>query len=106
MPLFGRPAHAAPVGDRSGPDLLVLYGAMARARPFELLLLQLWQEGLVSGEPHLGTGEKAIAAGLTPHLQEGDALALDHRCEELARVDAAVGQEMREIRTAALGREG
>jgi pyruvate dehydrogenase E1 component alpha subunit len=28
---------------------------------------------------HLGTGEEAIVAGIMDHLQEGDALALDHR---------------------------
>lgn len=52
---------------------------MARARAFELLQADLWQRGLISGEMHLGTGEEAIAAGVTAHLQRGDAVALDHR---------------------------
>lgn len=52
---------------------------MARVRAFELLLLELWQAGHVSGELHLGTGEEAVAAGLAAHLRDGDALALDHR---------------------------
>lgn len=61
------------------PDLLTLYRHMARVRAFELLLLELWREGRISGELHLGTGEEAVAAGLAPHLRDGDALALDHR---------------------------
>lgn len=61
------------------PSLLELYRSMARARAFELLLLDLWESGLVSGELHLGTGEEAVAAGVTPLLRSGDALALDHR---------------------------
>lgn len=60
-------------------ELLDFYRMMARARAFELGLADLWQEGLVSGEMHLGTGEEAIAAGVVPHLEEGDAVALDHR---------------------------
>lgn len=52
---------------------------MVRARAFELLLLQLWEDGEISGELHLGTGEEAVAAGLAGHLRDGDALALDHR---------------------------
>lgn len=63
-----------------GADLLQLYRAMARARAFEMLLLELWQEGRISGELHLGTGEEAIAAGVAAHLRQGDAMALDHRC--------------------------
>ncbi len=64
-------------------DLLDLYRAMARARAFELLLLELWQEGRISGELHLGTGEEAIAAGIAAHLRDGDAVALDHRSTPL-----------------------
>ena len=64
--------------DRS-PSLLDLYRSMARARAFELLLLDLWESGAVSGELHLGTGEEAVAAGLAPLLRSDDALALDHR---------------------------
>lgn len=52
---------------------------MVRARAFELMMLDLWEDGAISGELHLGTGEEAVAAGLAPHLRDGDALALDHR---------------------------
>ncbi|NIP82611.1 MAG: thiamine pyrophosphate-dependent dehydrogenase E1 component subunit alpha, partial [Gemmatimonadetes bacterium] len=55
------------------------YRAMLRVRAFELLLLELWEDGLISGELHLGTGEEAVAAGVAEHLRDGDALALDHR---------------------------
>jgi len=41
--------------------------------------MQLWKDGLISGEMHLGTGEEAIVAGVLAHLREDDAMALDHR---------------------------
>ena len=41
--------------------------------------MHLWQQGFISGEMHLGTGEEAIVAGVVDHLCEGDAMALDHR---------------------------
>jgi pyruvate dehydrogenase E1 component alpha subunit len=52
---------------------------MLRSRLFEEAVAQLWQDGLISGEMHLGTGEEAIIAGMLDHLRDGDALALDHR---------------------------
>jgi TPP-dependent pyruvate/acetoin dehydrogenase alpha subunit len=61
------------------PDLWGLYSQMYRSRVFEQEVTRLWEEGLISGEMHLGTGEEAIAAGVVSQLQEGDALALDHR---------------------------
>jgi pyruvate dehydrogenase E1 component alpha subunit len=60
-------------------DLMELYPMMARARAFELALADLWHQGLISGEMHLGTGEEAIAAGVVARLQPDDAVALDHR---------------------------
>ena len=60
-------------------ELIELYEMMARARAFELALDELWKQGLISGEMHLGTGEEAVAAGIVAHLREGDAVALDHR---------------------------
>lgn len=59
--------------------LFDLYRNMYRARAFETAIAELWREGLISGEMHLGTGEEAIAAGLTAHIEQGDAVALDHR---------------------------
>jgi TPP-dependent pyruvate/acetoin dehydrogenase alpha subunit len=61
------------------PSPLDLFRAMVQVRAFELLLLELWEEGLISGELHLGTGEEAVAAGIAANLEDGDALALDHR---------------------------
>ena len=61
------------------PDLLLLYGLMLRSRLFEEAVTQLWKDGLISGEMHLGTGEEAIVAGVVSQLREGDAMALDHR---------------------------
>jgi len=63
----------------AGPDLWSLYRQMFRSRLYEEAVTELWEEGLISGEMHLGMGEEGIVAGVLAHLQEGDALALDHR---------------------------
>jgi pyruvate dehydrogenase E1 component alpha subunit len=61
------------------PDLEELYRQVARIRYFETALRELWQDGLISGEMHMGTGEEAVIAGVVSHLEDGDALAVDHR---------------------------
>ena len=61
------------------PDLWSLYALMLKSRLFEEAVTQLWKDGLISGEMHLGTGEEAIVAGIVAQLQEGDAMCLDHR---------------------------
>jgi pyruvate dehydrogenase E1 component alpha subunit len=61
------------------PDLWSLYRQMFRSRLFEEAVIQLWEEGLISGEMHLGIGEEAIVAGIVDQMREGDAMALDHR---------------------------
>jgi TPP-dependent pyruvate/acetoin dehydrogenase alpha subunit len=61
------------------PDLWSLYRLMLKSRLFEKAVARLWKEGKISGEMHLGVGEEAIAAGIVQQLQEGDAMALDHR---------------------------
>jgi pyruvate dehydrogenase E1 component alpha subunit len=60
-------------------DLWLLYALMLKSRLFEEAVAQLWQDGLISGEMHLGTGEEAIVAAVVSQLVEGDAMALDHR---------------------------
>ena len=60
-------------------DLWSLYALMLKSRLFEESVTQLWKDGLISGEMHLGTGEEAIIAGVVAHLEEHDAMALDHR---------------------------
>lgn len=60
-------------------DLWQIYRHMLRSRLFEEAVTVLWEQGLISGEMHLGTGEEAIAAGVVLQLQDGDAMALDHR---------------------------
>lgn len=61
------------------PDLFDLYRSMLKSRLFEKAVNQLWDEGKISGEMHLAIGEEAIAAGIVGQIQNGDALALDHR---------------------------
>jgi pyruvate dehydrogenase E1 component alpha subunit len=52
---------------------------MLKSRLFEEAITELWYDGRISGEMHLGTGEEAIIAGVVTQLREGDAMALDHR---------------------------
>ncbi len=60
-------------------DLWFIYENMFRSRLFEEEVARVWNEGKISGEMHLSIGEEAIAAGTVLQLQEGDAMALDHR---------------------------
>ncbi len=61
------------------PELWSLYALMQKSRLFEETIAQLWQDGSVPGEMHLGTGEEAIIVGVVSQLRAGDAMALDHR---------------------------
>jgi len=61
------------------PDLWSLYELMFKSRLFEEGIARLWKDGLISGEMHLGVGEEAIVVSVVSQLQEGDAMALDHR---------------------------
>jgi pyruvate dehydrogenase E1 component alpha subunit len=60
-------------------ELWSLYALMYRSRKFEESVRQVWNDGLISGEMHLGIGEEAIVAGIISQLRDGDAMALDHR---------------------------
>ena len=60
-------------------DLWFLYENMLRSRRFEEAVSRLWDDGRISGEMHLSIGEEAIVAGTVLQLQDGDAMALDHR---------------------------
>ena len=60
-------------------DLLKIYQQMYRSRMFEEHVVQIWNDGLITGEMHTGIGEEAVNAGIVTQLVDGDALALDHR---------------------------
>ena len=61
------------------PDIWYLYRLMLKSRLFEEAVIQLWNDGKISGEMHLAIGEEAISAGIMGQIEEGDAVALDHR---------------------------
>lgn len=61
------------------PDNWALYELMFKSRAFEEAVRQIWKDGKISGEMHLGLGEEAIMAGIVSQLIDGDAMALDHR---------------------------
>jgi TPP-dependent pyruvate/acetoin dehydrogenase alpha subunit len=56
-----------------------LYRLMLTSRRLEERITELWQAGRISGEMHLGIGEEGIIAGVLDHLEDGDAIATDHR---------------------------
>ena len=60
-------------------DLWHLYRKMLYCRLYESAVMNLWDEGKIFGEMHLGTGEEAIIAGIVSQLEQGDAIAVDHR---------------------------
>jgi TPP-dependent pyruvate/acetoin dehydrogenase alpha subunit len=60
-------------------DLLKIYRQMYRSRIFEEHVVQIWNNGLITGEMHTSIGEEAINAAIVTQLVDGDALALDHR---------------------------
>lgn len=60
-------------------DHWAIYALMLKSRFFEIAVKDLWDEGLISGEMHMGMGEEAIVAGIVTQLTENDAMALDHR---------------------------
>jgi pyruvate dehydrogenase E1 component alpha subunit len=60
-------------------DAMRLYRLMFASRRLEEEIARLWHDGLISGEMHLGIGEEGVAAGVVDHLEEGDAIAADHR---------------------------
>src|SRR3954469_17440452 len=52
----------------------------ARIRAFEMLLLDLFKQGLLAGTVHTCVGQEFCAAALHPHLVEGvDAFFATHR---------------------------
>ncbi|MCK4827896.1 hypothetical protein KA005_69850 [bacterium] len=57
------------------PNVWSLYLLILKSRLLEEAIAQLWHDGLISGERHLGSGEEAIIAGVISHLREGDAMA-------------------------------
>lgn len=61
------------------PDRRELYRWMLRSRRLEEEIAELWHQGRISGEMHLGIGEEGIVAGVLHHLEDGDAVAADHR---------------------------
>jgi TPP-dependent pyruvate/acetoin dehydrogenase alpha subunit len=61
------------------PELWLIYENMLKSRLFEEAVSQVWHDGKISGEMHLSVGEEAIVAGTVLQLEEGDAMALDHR---------------------------
>ena len=62
-----------------GPDLSLLYRLMLRSRRFEEAVKSVWIDGRIPGEMHLGIGDEAIVAAVVSQLEDGDAMAIDHR---------------------------
>jgi len=52
---------------------------VVRIRLAERVLTQAWADGRVPGEYHSGIGEEGIYVGVLAHLDDQDAVAVDHR---------------------------
>ena len=56
------------------------YRRMYAIRRFEEMLLQLFEEGLLSGTTHACIGQEANCVGVIEHLRPGDHVFSNHRC--------------------------
>jgi TPP-dependent pyruvate/acetoin dehydrogenase alpha subunit len=56
-----------------------LYELMLKSRRYEDAVKNIWNEGKIPGEMHMGIGEEAIIAAVVSQLKDGDAIAVDHR---------------------------
>jgi len=81
---------------------LVLYRKMTEIRQFEKRAYDLFLQNLVKGTTHLGTGQEAIAAGVSQAMREDDYMFVTYRGHNhvLAR-----GTPMTAVMAELLGRE-
>ncbi|HZR51377.1 MAG TPA: thiamine pyrophosphate-dependent dehydrogenase E1 component subunit alpha, partial [Streptosporangiaceae bacterium] len=81
---------------------LVLYRKMTEIRQFEKRAYDLFLQNLVRGTTHLGTGQEAIAAGVSQAMREDDYMFVTYRGHNhvLAR-----GTPMTAVMAELLGRE-
>jgi acetoin:2,6-dichlorophenolindophenol oxidoreductase subunit alpha len=84
-------------------DLLGLYEEMCRCRSFEEEVGRGVVSGEVHGEMHLGIGHEAVAAVLSRHLRQGDAVVSTHRSHPHA---LAAGVDPVELAAEILERDG
>ena len=56
-------------------DLLNVYRQMYRSRLFEEHVIQIWNDGLITGEMHTGIGEEGINSGVVCQLINGECKA-------------------------------
>lgn len=80
-----------------------LFRVMVRIRLTEKVTESWWRAGRISGELHQSVGEEAVAAGVVDHLDDRDALCVDHRSTGpfIAR-----GVELSELLLELLGADG
>jgi TPP-dependent pyruvate/acetoin dehydrogenase alpha subunit len=68
------------VGAPGEPRDARLYRRVCFIRRFEETLLNLFEEGFLTGTTHACIGQEANSVGLMEHLREGDHLFSNHRC--------------------------
>ncbi len=81
------------MGSPDEPRDLRLYRRMRFIRRFEETLLGLFEEGVLNGTTHACIGQEADAVAVMEHVQEGDHVFSNHRCNGhyLARTGDALG---------------
>src|ERR1700732_3363073 len=79
-----------------------MYRTMIRIRLFEKRAYDLFLQNLVKGTSHLGTGQEAVAAGVSAAMSDGDYMFVTYRghAHVLAR-----GTPMTPVMAELLGRE-
>ena len=74
--------------------LVDIYATMVKIRHFESRLREIYMEGkqpvfdigagTIPGEMHLAAGQEPVAAGVRPHLKDGDTIIGTHRPHHFA----------------------
>lgn len=92
--------------------LVDMYSTLVKIRRFEERIREFYfadklpafdiAAGLIPGEMHLAAGQEPVAAGMRPHLKEGDAITATHRPHHIA---IAQGVDLKKMAAEIFGRE-
>ena len=80
MMMESRGGPAGRFSRREGSLLEKLYEQMVLIRRFEERLLELFEEGVLTGTTHACIGQEADCVGVLNHLEQGDLVFSNHRC--------------------------
>jgi TPP-dependent pyruvate/acetoin dehydrogenase alpha subunit len=90
------------IGNRCAQDLVPMLQEMMRIRAVEQKIADMRQQGFIGGPVHLGSGQEAIAVGISKHLRKTDRVFSDHRSH--AHI-LSLGTDLRSLFAEILGRK-